>query len=62
MTFDLLQGPTITLRILDYSLMHDVAAAQTTQHGLGQALDHPPLVRPRCHLAAVYQFRYSSRV
>ena len=24
--------------------MHDVASAQTTQHSLGQALDHPPLV------------------
>ena len=40
----MVQGPTITLRILEYTLMHDVLSAQTSQHGLGQALDHPPLV------------------
>ena len=40
-----MQGPTVTLRITSYTLMHDIAAAAGGRHSHGQALSEPPLVR-----------------
>ena len=41
------QGPTVTLRITEYALMHDLAAASSAKHSLSLALAHAPLVRSR---------------
>ena len=38
------QGPTLTFRVVSYSLMRDVAKAQKRPHSPGKELEHPPLV------------------
>ena len=38
------QGPTLTFRVVSYSLMRDVAKAQKRPRSAGKELEHPPLV------------------